>query len=79
MMDLKEVFPMYNFRMMGSMKDSDNQKAREVLYKDGKLSGDKTLVQAIKNHAGYSKDAKGVMMVMKDICIHAEVWGTYPK
>jgi competence protein ComGC len=42
---------MYNFRMLGIIKDSKNQETCEVLYKNGKLTGDKTLVQALKAQA----------------------------
>ncbi|MFB5196149.1 hypothetical protein ACE198_14670 [Neobacillus sp. KR4-4] len=71
----------HHFRMRGIMKDRDNQKAREVLYKDGKLTGDKLLVEVIEASAGYSKDArieaKEVMKVMNDVCTNAVVWGEY--
>jgi hypothetical protein len=69
---------MYHFKMRGIIKKSDNQKAREVLFKEGRLSGDKSLVQAIKSHSGYSKDAKVVILLMKGICNHGQIWGNYP-
>ncbi|MEH7075799.1 hypothetical protein [Neobacillus drentensis] len=42
---------MYHFRMVGIIKDSDTDVLREILYKHGKLSGDRTLIKALKEQA----------------------------
>lgn len=42
---------MYNFRMRGIVKESESQEAREVLFKNGRLSGDKMQVHALKARA----------------------------
>jgi hypothetical protein len=42
---------MYHFGMVGIIKDSDNEKLREVRFKNGRLSGERRLVQALKLRA----------------------------
>lgn len=64
---------MYHFRMRGIIKEGYSEKALEVLFKDGKLSGDKTLVQELKNHPDYSDKAKDVILLMREICHHGQI------
>lgn len=42
---------MYHFGMVGIIKDSDNEKLREVRFKNGRLSGERRLVQGLKLRA----------------------------
>ncbi|PEQ90723.1 hypothetical protein CN481_16780 [Bacillus sp. AFS006103] len=88
---------MYHFRMVGIIKDSDAEELREVLFKNGRLSGDRTLVEELKERAsvyesmgkaiaGYSpkgedyiKDAKAVILLMREVCHHGQIWGMYPQ
>jgi hypothetical protein len=68
---------MYHFRMSGIIKDSYDEKPLEVLFKDGKLSGDKTLVQELKVHPDYGDEAEDVILLMHEICDHGQIWGNY--
>jgi hypothetical protein len=91
-----EGLMMYHFRMVGIIKDCKTEELREVLYKDGKLSGDRTLVQKLKAQAklfqfnggtiaGYSpieveyiKDARAVILIMRELCHRGQIWGNHP-
>lgn len=86
---------MYNFRMRGIVKEGESQEAREALFKNGRLSGDKILVHALKSRAmlyeirgeaidgyipeDYTTDAKAIILLMREVCHCGQIWGNYPK
>ncbi|WP_413308809.1 hypothetical protein AA0X95_11030 [Bacillus sp. 1P10SD] len=74
---------MYHFRMRGTIKDNDYDKDKvcEVLYNNGKLTGNKLLVQKVKSQSkihNTGMDATAVMLLMRNICTNVEIWGEYP-
>lgn len=69
---------MYHFRMRGIIKNDKKQQAYEVLYKHGKLYGDKTLIQTLKSKTSEITDPRIIIISMIEICNHGKIWGDYP-
>ncbi|MDF2039350.1 hypothetical protein P2R12_20670 [Cytobacillus oceanisediminis] len=70
---------MFNFRLRGCFKNSDDISSYEVLYKNGKLYGDRKLVQALKAEVKDISDAIAVISAMRLLCTEGKIWGNYPE